>query len=58
METGNVCIIFGKNFFIPEKGLTFVIGGEDSEYEFGILFNKGTYWRISVIYFFMYKINA
>lgn len=30
---GNVCIILWKNFFIPEKGLTFAIGGEDSEYK-------------------------
>lgn len=29
----NVCIIFLKNFFILEKGLTFAIGGEDSEYK-------------------------
>ena len=27
----NVCIILVKNFFIPEKGLTFAFGGEDSE---------------------------
>jgi len=29
----NVCTIFQKNFFIPEKGLTFVLGGEDSDNE-------------------------
>ena len=31
-DFGNVCTIFRKNFFIPEKGFTFAIGGEDSEY--------------------------
>ncbi len=45
---------FSENFFIPEKGYTFAAEVRiPSLFNTGILFHEGTYWRISVIYFFV-----